>query len=1000
MPRFALAASIALLALVPSAASRGADGVELRSLDGSGNNAIHLDWGKAGTPYLRVTPAAYPDGLGSMVGGPSVRYVSNRTFNDRAQNIFSENGISQWGWLWGQFMDHTFGLRDETPGENAAIAFDPADPLEDFTNDFGAIGFARTPAAPGTGVTTKRQQINTVSSWIDGWNVYGGTNARLEWLRRGSVDGNLANNRGSLLLPNNYLPRVDARGDASSAPAMDLMGRLVGTPTKAVVAGDVRANENIALTGVHTLFAREHNRIVAALPDTLTDEQKFQIARRVVGAEEQWITYTEFLPAMGVQLAPYHGYDASVNGTLSNEFATVGYRAHSQIHGEMEPKARAGRYTAAQLDAFRAQGIEVEDEGDEVVLVIPLNLAFGNPDLLQSVGVGPLLKGLAEEREYKNDEQIDNQLRSVLFQVPKPGVDPDECLDGPPLPDCFNGVVDLAAIDIARGRDHGMPSYNALRLAYGLPAKTSFREITGEATSSFPADPLIDPLQPLDDPNILDFVELRDGGGNLVMPGTDAAENGVVTARRRTTVAARLRALYGSIDKVDAFVGMSAEKHLPGSEFGELQHAMWKTQFEALRDGDRFFYANDPYLTFIRTTYGIDYRHTVADVIELNTGVEVQDNVFEAPVEEAPAGPVAAYSFDAGAGSTVADVSGHGNTGTLANTTWLAAGKFGSALSFDGASSSVTIPDAASLDLAAQMTLEAWVRPTALGTTWRTVLFKEQPGGMAYSLYANNGATRPVGQVSIGGEQNAAGSAPLALNVWTHLAATYDGATLTLYVNGAVAGSKPQTGSIDVSSGALRIGGNSVWPEWFRGAIDEVRVYDRALTQVEIQTDMVAPIAPDAAATLFGDRQIEPDANPQSAGIAEAFASISSASGNVRSVSVYLDPGSTAPTLVAGVYSDGGGHPADLLAEGTLDAPAAGAWNTIAVPPALVAAGATYWIALLGPNGGLVFRDRCCTVVGVGPTETNAQTGLAALPAQWTTGTVYDDAPMSAYASG
>ena len=86
---------------------------------------------------------------------------------------------------------------------------------------------------------------------------------------------------------------------------MDLMGALVATPEKAVVAGDVRANENIALTSMHTLFAREHNRIVASLARTrLSDEDKFQIARRIVGAEIEYITYNEFLPAMGVRLDP------------------------------------------------------------------------------------------------------------------------------------------------------------------------------------------------------------------------------------------------------------------------------------------------------------------------------------------------------------------------------------------------------------------------------------------------------------------------------------------------------------------------------------------------------------------------------------------------------------------------------------------------------------------------------------------------------------------------
>ena len=195
-----------------------------RTLDGSGNNLAHPDWGRAGTQYLRVAAPNYADGLGAMVSGPPARYVSNRIFNDVGQNIFSENGISQWGWTWGQFLDHDMGLRDETPGEHAPIDFDASDPLERFSNDFGALDFSRTPAAPGTGSGSPRQQVNTISSLIDASNVYGVSEQRLEWLREGPVDGDLSNNGARLLLPGNYLPRADARGNPATAPPMDLMG--------------------------------------------------------------------------------------------------------------------------------------------------------------------------------------------------------------------------------------------------------------------------------------------------------------------------------------------------------------------------------------------------------------------------------------------------------------------------------------------------------------------------------------------------------------------------------------------------------------------------------------------------------------------------------------------------------------------------------------------------------------------------------------------------------
>jgi hypothetical protein len=623
--------------------------VEVQSLNGRGNNRHHADWGRAGTAYARVAAPAYADGIDQPPAGPNTRYVSNRTFNDTHQNLFSENGVTQWGFVWGQFLDHTFGLRDEA-GSAQDVVFDPADPLEAFTNTLGQIPFARSAAVPGTGAGTDRprEQLNTVSSYIDAWVVYGGTQERLEWLREGPVDGSMRNNGPLLLLDDGLLPRRDARGDAASAPAMATDGRLTGRPERAMVAGDVRANENIALTATHTLFAREHNRIVSLLPGWLTDEQKFQIARRVVIAEQQYITYREFLPALGVRLGPYRGYNPRVNSTLTNEFATVGYRAHSMIHGEIELEADASRYTAEALAAIEAQGVEVEEseDGTELELAVPLNVAFFNPDLVALLQLGPLLQGIGLEAQYRNDEQIDNQQRSVLFQIPVP--ENPRCLDGAGLPECFRGVVDLGALDVERGRDHGMPSYNDLRRGYGLAPARSFTGITGEATEAFPADPELTPGDEVNDPDSLDFLALFDRDGNPIELDGEDAEASAVRGERRTTLAARLKAVYSTVDKVDAFTGMVSEPHVAGTEFGELQLAIWKRQFQALRDGDRFFYQNDPGLSLIQRRLGIDYRRTLGEIIALNTDIprsDLADNVFVLDAEpsagSAPAAPSA-----------------------------------------------------------------------------------------------------------------------------------------------------------------------------------------------------------------------------------------------------------------------------------------------------------------------------------------------------------------------
>jgi YD repeat-containing protein len=252
-----------------------------------------------------------------------------------------------------------------------------------------------------------------------------------------------------------------------------------------------------------------------------------------------------------------------------------------------------------------------------------------------------------------------------------------------------------------------------------------------------------------------------------------------------------------------------------------------------------------PYSISWNTTTATNTGHTLTAVARdaagnrtTSTGVDVTVSNPTPP----PSGLVAAYSFNAGTGTTAVDSSGKGNTGTLANAAWTAGGKFGGALFFNGSSSWVTVPDASSLDLTTGMTLEAWVSPNALGTSWRTVVFKERPSGVVYSLYANQDTRVPLGQVYIKSERNAPGTASLALNTWAHLAVTYDGSNLRLYVNGTLVRTTPTTGSMSNSNRALRIGGNSTGPQWFGGLIDEVRVYNRALTATEIGRDMTTAI--------------------------------------------------------------------------------------------------------------------------------------------------------------
>jgi Animal haem peroxidase len=615
----ALVAGVTFVTPIESTAAedwlRRASSATPRSLDGSGNNAEHASWGRAGARYLRVTAPTYSDGAGVPVAGPPARWISNRIFNDTGQNLFSENGVTQWGWVWAQFIDHDMGLRETRPAEPMAHPYDGADPLEGFASDSPDLGFARTPAAAGTGTpAAPREQVNTVNSFLDASQVYGTTAARLAWLRDGA----------HLLLPGGFLPRADARGDPSSAPQMDLFAAQHANPAAAVVTGDVRGNENVALTALHTLFAREHNRIVDRLPTRLSEDERFEIARRVVGAEIAYITYTEFLPAMGVTLPPYRGYDPAVNPTLTNEFATTGFRGHSMVHGEFEIVLPAGALSDDVLSALTSAGVQVTAEADGMALTVPLAVAFGNPQLIQSVGLDSLLSSLSE-RQYRNDEQIDNALRSVLFQVPLPGVDPAGCAEPTESPACFSTLEDLGAIDVLRGRDHGLPRYTELRRALGLPTVKQFGEITGESSAELPAD------MSIDDPRILEFTRLRDADGTTLTPGTPEAAEDAVSGVRRTSTAARLRAVFGDVGAVDAFTGMVSEPHLPGSDLGALQTALWVRQFTALRDGDRYFYGNDPQLDRIAGQYGIGYETSLAEIVTANAGPASSAELFRAP---------------------------------------------------------------------------------------------------------------------------------------------------------------------------------------------------------------------------------------------------------------------------------------------------------------------------------------------------------------------------------
>jgi PKD repeat protein len=235
---------------------------------------------------------------------------------------------------------------------------------------------------------------------------------------------------------------------------------------------------------------------------------------------------------------------------------------------------------------------------------------------------------------------------------------------------------------------------------------------------------------------------------------------------------------------------------------------------------------------------------TVSDGTNQKPSIPITISVV--PVGGRPSGLIAALGFEEGSGNVAGDVSGHSNGGTITGAIWTN-GYFGKALSF-GAGSLVTIADSPSLDLTAELTLEAWVYPRSYDGSWMNIMIK--PNGdpaSANPCFILNGSTPPSLAPSFfvsPATNNVTAGSQLPLNEWSHLAATYDGMLMRLFVNGVEVSSQQLTGPLVTSADSLTIGGNSFSGHNWSGMLDEVRIYGRALNQSEIQFDMTNSVVP------------------------------------------------------------------------------------------------------------------------------------------------------------
>jgi hypothetical protein len=498
----------------------GGNDTQYHTIDGSFNNLKNPDIGKVDSPYRYLAPKDEDRAIGGAkyASLPNPRDISNKVFA-QAEPTENRKGLSDMFWLWGQFLDHDINLTPTVDSESVPIPIPQGDPLFDpqGTGD-KTMPFDRSVAiVDENGV---RKQTNHITAVIDGSNIYGSSAAVQNEIR--SFEG------GKLIV------------DAANRLPKDDKGQFV--------SGDVRVNENVGLTSMHTIWVREHNNIADELAlenPEWNDNKLFQEARKKVVGEMQAITANEFLPSMlgDNGLSEYRGYNPDVSPQISNEFATAAYRfGHTMLSPDI---------------------LRLDENGGEIPEGnLQLRDAFFRPDKVEEAGVDPILRGFAAHTAQAVDANLVDDVRSFLF--------------GPP----GSGGFDLAALNIQRGRDHGIASYNDSREAMGLHRITRF-----------------------DDP---------------VFKG-DSGQ--------------RLASVYSSPDDVDLWVGGLAENPQGDSLFGATFTNVLKDQFERTRDGDRFWYQN----RFSGAELDELNNLKLSDIIKRNTNVQnIQDNAFVASNNIAP----------------------------------------------------------------------------------------------------------------------------------------------------------------------------------------------------------------------------------------------------------------------------------------------------------------------------------------------------------------------------
>ena len=529
--------------------------VEVRSLDGIGNNATNPDWGSVEHPFVRIADNSYSDDVGALPGTslvtPDAGYPTPRAVSDAIMaqptdgggtelDIPNAHGSNDYMQFFGQFLTHDIAETDplRTPPEVipgvAGLPF-----------PFVRSDFVLEPQLDDHNV---RQQINEETSFLDLTQVYGNNQTNLDYLRADTSPGSGVQSAYLLTGADGLLPTFNDIAADTADPTdtgQDVLDAFFDPNTPGLpnadqyAAGDNRVDQQLPLASHQTIWALEHNFQVdklAAMFPGWTQDELFNAARSIVEAEWQHVVYDEYLPALlgPGAISPYTGYDPTVDPSIINEFTTAAFRfGHDQSRNFLQFLSENGTeqdvQTLAQLFGFDVATTTVDD-------------------------MAAIIRGQLSQPTQEIDGFVVDGNRNALFGIGGGAV-----------------TVDLETFDIGRGRDHGISDFNAVREALGLTPYASL--------DSF------------------------------------GAINNIATDRLDA-----LKALYGDISKLDTVVGGLLEQHVAGSQLGETFHILTVMQFEAIRDGDAFYYenlfsGNDKLIHQIDST-------SLADIIGRNSNID------------------------------------------------------------------------------------------------------------------------------------------------------------------------------------------------------------------------------------------------------------------------------------------------------------------------------------------------------------------------------------------